>query len=385
VSSADVHAGVRARHGVPRVWRELTEAVTAADSDKIDDRWFDLLREMGVFRSLLPAELAGAGLGPPEAMDLVEELATLSGNVGWISFVGLTGGIFATELPLDLARVIYADPDALVAYAGAANGRLDKDGDGYVLTGHWEAASGLSRAAWVAVGCRMPDGDHHSRNSPGTAVAFVPRADCDASYAWKPVGLSGTGTGSLRIDGAAVAAEQLLPDPGRDAADYWRKRRGRLLIPSLMACVSLGLARAAIGEVVGQFASESDGRPGGRRADSEHVQHALGRLHADVRSARAFLREVTVDCWQRATAGEDLSLEQGALHRLAATHAAVVAAEASAAAAALIGVRGVTPSHAVCRHWIDARTVAANVTVRDLYYRVYGGAAMGGAIPQSWP
>jgi len=35
--------------------------------------------------------------------------------------------------------------------------------------------------------------------------------------------------------------------------------------------------------------------------------------------------------------------------------------------------------------WLDARTVLANITVRDLYYRVYGGVAAGGHIPTSWP
>jgi alkylation response protein AidB-like acyl-CoA dehydrogenase len=357
--------------------RALGEKVTQTPA--IDDRCYQLLREMQVFRTLLPRYLQGAEADPLDAMASVEALATVSGTIGWISLVGVTGAIFATELEPAAARQIYADPDAIIAYAGAPNGTLTPRGNHFVLSGHWNLASCLSHATWAAMGCRPstePDG--------GTAVAIVPARDCTTSLAWEPVGLAGTGTGAVSIDQVCVPAEHVIPD-GPQNAEGRKRRRHRQLIPSMIASVSLGIAAAVLSEMADQLSTEPAQPSGLRRADSEHVQHLLGRANAELRSARAFLHEVTADTWRRTCVGQDLGLEHGALQRLAATHAATVAAETSATVTTLAGTRAVTASDRLCRRWMDARTITANITVRDLYYRVFGGVATGGQIPSSWP
>lgn len=355
-------------------------AAETPTTSAIDDRCYRLLRDMHVFRTLLPQALQGVEADPLDAMALIEDMATMSGTVGWVSLVGITGAIFATELEISAAQEVYADPDAMIAYAGASSGgTLARHRDHIVLSGRWDLASGLSHAAWVAVGCRIADGAHS-----GTAVALVPRPECEASFGWDPIGLAGTGTGAVSIEGASIPAHRVIFDRSPNG-DHRSRRRYRQLIPSMIASVSLGVARAALDETAAWLSGEVAPQSGPRRADSEHVQHLVGRAHAELRSARAFLREVTAETWHRVCLGDDLGLGQGALHRLAATHAAAVAAETSAAVATFAGTRAVTGSNPICRRWIDARTITANITVRDLYYRVYGGVATGGQVPQSWP
>ncbi len=345
----------------------------------VDDRCYQLLRDMQVFRTLLPSNLRGAEADPLNAMASIEDLATLSGTIGWISLVGMIGAIFAAELEPAAAREIYADPDIIVAYAGAPNGTLTpRDGD-FVLSGQWNLASALSHATWIAMGCRTG-----SEPDCGTAIAIVPARDCTTSLIWEPIGLAGTGTGTVSVDQASVPAGYVIVDQPQGVAAR-RRRRHRQVIPSMIASVSLGIAAAALSEVAEQMSAEPAQPTGLRRADSEHVQHLLGRAHAELRGARALLREVTAETWRRACLGQDLGLEHGALHRLAATHATTVAAETSATVATLAGTRAVTASDQLCRRWTDARTITANITVRDLYYRVYGGVAAGGQIPGSWP
>lgn len=351
----------------------------APSTSAVDDRCYQLLRDMQVFRTLLPDGLMGAEADPLDAMATIEALATLSGTIGWISLVGVTGAIFAAELELAAAREIYADPDAIVAYAGAPNGTLTPEKGRFILSGQWDLASGLSHAAWIAVGCRID-----SASGGGTAVAIVPARDCTASLSWEPIGLSGTGTGSLSIRCATVPPEHVIADQAHDADDR-RRRRHRQLIPSLIASVSLGVGTAALSEIAEILSAEPAPPSGPRRADSEYLQHLLGRSHAELHGARALLHEVTAETWRRACLGQELGLEHGALQRLAATHAATVAAETSATVARLAGTRAVTATDQLCRRWADARTITANITVRDLYYRVYGGVMTGGQIPGSWP
>lgn len=346
----------------------------------IDNRCYRLLRDMHVFRTLLPHKLQGVEADPLDAMALIEDMATLSGTVGWVSLVGITGAIFATELAISAAREVYADPDAMIAYAGASSsGTVVRQGDHLVLSGRWDLASGLTHATWVAVGCQIVEG-----TDSGTAVVLVPRSECEVSFDWDPIGLAGTGTGAVAIEGAPIPRHRVIVDRSQ-TRDHRSRRRYRHLIPSMIASVSLGVARAALDETAAWLSGEAAPQSGPRRADSEHVQHLVGRAHAELRSARAFLREVTAETWRRACLGEDPGLDQGALHRLAATHAATVPAETSAAVATVAGTRAVTGSNPICRRWIDARTITANITVRDLYYRVYGGVATGGQVPHLWP
>jgi alkylation response protein AidB-like acyl-CoA dehydrogenase len=345
----------------------------------IDDRCYQLLCDMQVFRTLLLGNLEGAEADPLDAMASIEALAALSGTIGWVSLVGMTGAIFAAELELAAAMEIYADPDVIVAYAGAPNGTLTPGDGRFILSGQWNLASALSHAAWVAVGCRIggePDGS--------TAVAIAPARDCATSLSWEPIGLSGTGTGTVSIDRVFVPPEHVIAGEP-DGAEGRRSRRYRQLIPSMIASVSLGIGAAALNEMAEHLSVEPAQSSGLRRADSEHVQHLLGRAHAELCSARALLREVTAETWRRACTGQDPGLEHGALQRLAATHATTVAAETSATVATLAGTRAVTVSDQLCRRWADARTITANITVRDLYYRVYGGVITGGQIPGSWP
>jgi alkylation response protein AidB-like acyl-CoA dehydrogenase len=364
-----------------RHWPALCAlAAEPPSTSAIDDGCYQLLRGMRVFRTLLPKDLQGNEADPLDAMAMIEALAMLSGTIGWISLVGVTGAIFASELEPPAAREIYADPDAIIAYAGAPNGTLTPADNGqFVVSGHWDLVSGLSHASWVAVGCRIT-----SEPDCGTAVAIVRGGDCATRFSWDPVGLVGTGTGAVSVDQVPVPPQHVISDRPA-SSDHRRRRRHRHLIPSLIASVSLGIATAALDEAAQQLSAEPAPPSGPRRADSERAQHLLGRAHAELRGARAFLREATAETWQRARLGHDLGLDLGALHRLAATHAAAVAAETSATVATLAGTRAVTASDQNCRRWIDARTITANITVRDLYYRVYGGVATGGQIPQSWP
>jgi len=356
----------------------LRAAAAKAMGPEIDVRCLELLRDVGVFRTFVTAELGGTGADPAAAMNLIEELAGLYGALGWLSFVGVCGGMFAVELPPTGAAEVYADPDALVAYAGAEAGTLTRTAQGFLLSGRWEIVTGLSHAHWVGLGCRI------AGEPDGSAVALVPADACRVAYGWNPVGLVGTGTGSATVAKVRLPEHRVVRRTGGAGRD-WRSARYRFALPSLMASVSIGLVQAALRETSSLLAAEPAVAGRGRRADSDHVQRLLGRGYAEVHAAHAFLREVTAETWRCMGLGQDPGIRHAALHRLAATHAATVAAEVSSAIAGIAGTRGVTGSDVLCQRWLDARTVAANVTVRDLYYGVYGGVAACGTVPASWP
>ncbi|MBC8092558.1 MAG: hypothetical protein H7Y15_11580 [Pseudonocardia sp.] len=356
--------------------RSALAAVAEAPGDRhlINSESLALLRQTGAFSALLPLanDAVNAEIDPAAALALVEKCGAICGTMGWIAFVGMSGGVFYPALDSATAREVYGHPDAFVAYAGAPAGTLTQDTDGYVLSGRWAIVSGLSDATWVALGARI-DG----RGT--TAVAILPQGTCRAQFSWEPVGLPGTGTGEAIVDHVHVPARYVIMDGG-DSPRARRLGRYRTLIPGLMASVSLGIASGGLDAL-------TDRSPTGPHmpAGPEMTKDVIGRAWARVHAARAFLHQTTEDVWHAACAGTDPGLEAGARLRLAATHAAEVSAEVASALVGLVGTAGVTADHPLCRRWLDARTVTANVTVRSLYYRLYGAVRLTGESPESWP
>lgn len=351
----------------------------AADAPALDDHVL-LLEQAGVLGALVPDELGGYGLDAPAGLAVIEDLAYLNGSLGWLAFVGMTGGMFSVELPADGARAIWEHSHPLIAYAGASNGVLTKDDDGdYRLSGSWHMASGVTNAAWVALGCKVDDGQPSA-----TAVALVPATSCHVGPLWSPIGLPGTGTAPVSVESAVVRGDHVTFDLRDDDANRFR-RRYRVLVPSAIAAVGVGIAMGCLDATAEHLAQEPRPEVGSRRADSDRVQHELGVHYANVLAARSLLHDATAEVWQLAHNGKDYGLELAARQRLAASHAANVAADAAEAMSRLAGVSAVTIGTSTSARWLEARTVLANVSVRDLYYRVYGGVAADGAIPRSWP
>ena len=349
------------------------------DAPKLDD-YVALLREAGVLGALVPGELGGYETDAPTGVSVIEDLAYLSGPLGWLAFVGMTGGMFSAELPASGAQDIWGHSHPLIAYAGAGNGLLTGTGNGsFRLSGSWPMASGVTHAPWVALGCKVDSG-----KPAATAVALIPGSACRVGPPWCPVGLPGTGTAPVSVDAAVVPREHVSFDKRDDEANRIR-RRFRVLVPSAIAAVGIGIALGCLDGTAERLAREPETEAGTRRADSDLIQHELGYHYAQVLAARSLLHDTTAEVWQRAQHGEDYGLELAARQRLAASHAAHTASAAAEAMSRLAGVAAVTSGTRDPARWLEARTVLANITVRDLYYSVYGGVAADGTIPRAWP
>jgi hypothetical protein len=125
------------------IWPKLAglERPTA-DAPKLDE-YVALLREAGVLGALVPGEFGGYEMDVPTGVSVIEDLAYLSGPLGWLTFVGMTGGMFSAELPASGAQDIWGHSHPLIAYAGAGNGLLTETGNGgFRLSGSWPMASG---------------------------------------------------------------------------------------------------------------------------------------------------------------------------------------------------------------------------------------------------
>ncbi|MFC8532452.1 hypothetical protein ACFUJY_00610 [Streptomyces sp. NPDC057249] len=352
------------------IWPQLIAAGEFGSGSAIFEEQLNLLEKAGVFTALVPEEYGGFEMEGPAALAVIEDLAYINGTLGWTACVGVAGGLFSFELPPAGAHEIWSGSHPLISYAGANSGTLTPSGDGFILSGSWDMASGVTHATWVALGCTV-EGGHPA----ATAVALVHRSECQLGSPWVPVGLAGASTAPVSIDAVPVPRQRITFDVTDDQSSHTR-RRYRFLIPRAMGAVSLGIGFACLDSLASRHV----------RPDAEQMKHQLlGHSYAQLLAARSFLHEATADVWRRASHGQASELEPNARQRLAATHAAHVANQVADAASRMGGMAAITQGTSTSERWLEARTITANITVGDLYYRVYGGVAADGRAPLSWP
>jgi len=75
------------------------------------------------YRVLVPEDFGGDEIDPITYYDLIEEVSSYDGSVGWNYCIGSTSGIMLGDLPSERLRAIFASADSCVAGAGRPTGR----------------------------------------------------------------------------------------------------------------------------------------------------------------------------------------------------------------------------------------------------------------------
>jgi alkylation response protein AidB-like acyl-CoA dehydrogenase len=268
----------------------------------------DRLRQMGLFRSLLPRSHGGLELSVPEVLPLIEALSAADGSVGWVAMIGTASQMFYTRAPRAVFDEVFADgADVFVVGVGTPAGRAEPVHGGYRVSGRWPFASGCQNAQWIAghFVVHKDGAPVMSEGRPLMRAIALPSKRWDIDETWQSSGLAGTGSHHVILDDVIVAE-----------AECFDLLHGPSCVPGLFECPTtpfLGSfhAAAATGIASGAIADLAALAGSGRRQlfattdlrDSPVFQHDFGRLHAALRAARALMQVQAEEQWQRAMAG----------------------------------------------------------------------------------
>lgn len=95
----------------------------------------------------------------------------------------------------------------------------------------------------------------------------------------------------------------------------------------MLSVVALGIARAAIDEVLGMAAGRTSVTGAPNLGDRIYVQLEVAKIEAELRAARSWFYGAIDDAWQVLLAGGEPSDHQVSMLRLSTTHASRVGAE----------------------------------------------------------
>jgi alkylation response protein AidB-like acyl-CoA dehydrogenase len=206
--------------------------------------------------------------------------------------------------------------------------------------------------------------------------------DCTVLPVWDALGMRGTASHDVVVDGVFVPAERmasgrwLRAQPGR----LYHPRLGGVITWAPTVGVALGLARGALDAMadLAGHTSTGSGVPLGERVE---VQRAVGRAEAVVASARAFAVEAIGAAWEAVEPGADADPRAVdtavARARLAITHGMTEAIRAIEALAEVTGTPGVLRVHGLERRWRDAVTASRHAAGLVAHVEAAGRVLLG--------
>jgi len=292
----------------------------------------DRFAAAGFYRMCAPSVYGGLELPPAETMQTIETLARADGASAWCVFIGATSSSVLALLPESTAKEIFATPETLLSGVFAPRGKAVVVDGGFRVDGQWQWGSGTQNADWILAGCQViRDGKPEllGNGTPRSRMMLVPAEQVEFLDTWYVSGLAGTGSTDFAIRDSFVPeshAVGLGVDGPLPRPLYAFPQFGLLAMG--IAAVSLGLARAAIEELIEIAGGKTPAGSARPLAARPHSQAEVARAEATLRSARAFYYETIDAAWEAAQASGRIETEHRRDIRLATTHATHASAQA---------------------------------------------------------
>jgi alkylation response protein AidB-like acyl-CoA dehydrogenase len=368
--------------------RHLAAAIAAASDDierarRIPEPLMARLHAARLFRMLMPRAAGGDQTEPGTYLSAVEEVARHDASVAWNVFVGNSCALIAAYLDADVARAIFADPAAIIAWGPPGAARASAVAGGYRVSGTWDYASGCRHATWMGAHCHVVEAGGALRldgaGRPVVRTLLFPARDATVIDNWIAIGLRGTGSDSYSV--ADVFVPEAFSSARTDPA--LRRERGPLYaftMPGLYAVgvsgVALGTARAMLDAFVALACTKAPrGLP--RLADSATVQADVARAEAKLGAARAYLLDTLASIYTQADDADPIDVAERARVRLACTFAIHGAIEVADFAYKAAGVDAIFPGSPFERRFRDMHTLSQQIQARGAHFEAVGQVLLG--------
>jgi alkylation response protein AidB-like acyl-CoA dehydrogenase len=183
----------------------------AAQCEKLrrlpDNSVADLI-DTKLLRVCQPARFGGSEIDWSVLCEMSIEMARGDGSQAWVANVYAEHPYVVAMFADEVQHEVWDDnPDMLIsASLLPVGGRVEKVDGGYRLTGKWPFASGVDHAGWAIVG----EGGETEDGQRDHLLFLIPRADFTIADDWFTVGMTGTGSASVVLDGTFVPMHRTI-------------------------------------------------------------------------------------------------------------------------------------------------------------------------------
>ena len=284
----------------------------------------------------------------------------------------------------------YGEPDASFAGSFFPPRRAVAVDGGYRLDGRTPFVSGAHQAHWFLGLAQVYDGDVQRLSADGTPVTLLTM--CPATEAvivdnWRTLGMRGTGSHDVVITDVFVpSSHTALLGPYEKPGGAYAGPLYKLTVwtsISVLAPPALGIARAAIDDLLGLAARKAPAYLATPLRDRTPVQAAIGEAEATLGAGRAYLYEALREIWEKALEGRLIDMPGKMKLQLAATYAVTAAVKVVDLVHKAVGATGIRDEHRFQRYFRDVHTLEQHAYISTARYESAGQYFLG--VPIEWP
>ncbi|MEM9749627.1 MAG: acyl-CoA dehydrogenase family protein [Pseudomonadota bacterium] len=341
---------IRARTGEFRAQRHISQ-------DIIEE-----LKALGLYRSFVPEQFGGRNVTPMRFLELIERIAEADGSAGWVASFAF-GSKYLASLPAETVAKIYGDnPDAVFCGGVFPPQKAKRVDGGILVNGRWPFGSGCMGSDYTGVGILVEGADGGGL----PLMAVMPSEKVRIEETWDTVGMSGTGSHDLVVEDVVVPEDWTFVRGAGASIDTDQFRFPTLpMAAQVLAICGFGAARAALNHVYEVAGGRKSITGAPTLGDRVNVQLHLGEAEGKMRAARSWFYAETEKVWDLTVAREDISREQTAALRLAASHLARTGAEVARACYEMTGTMGIFKDNPLSTYMADAMVTAQHAFLTE--------------------
>jgi alkylation response protein AidB-like acyl-CoA dehydrogenase len=376
---------------VQQVAPELRASAAASEAARqLAPEAMAALIDAGIPRALLPAAYDGAELGPVHGVRLFEELASIDGAAAWVGMISAAAAWLLALLPPRAADEILADPRAVVNGSLFPPMTAEPVPGGYRVSGRTAFASGCNHATWLqcqAVVLENGAPKIGANGVPAALLVHVPAGEAEIIDNWQTLGMRGTGSHDFRVTDVFVPEHRVWPigpvDPANPAFSDGLARMGIWWFSPLIASVSVGVARAAVADLIELAQAKTPSYSQVGLADRPVVQDKLARARAAVDAARSYLYSSLAAAEEVVRTQPRLSIEQGIPLALAGSNAIEAAGRAVDLVHSCVGTSGIRNEQRFQQYFRDVHTISQHAFASPSRFESVGKLMLGRE--SDWP
>lgn len=346
--------------------QEIRERACSGEFDNqayVSQDIIEKLKQIGVYRALVPKRFGGNEWSPKQFCELIEQLSKADGSVGWVASFGMSPA-YLGSLPEATLEQLYKDSPDIVFAGGIFPPQPAEITDaGVVVSGRWKFSSGCMGADIVGVGI-SPQKDNEAQGLPRMAVMPANKAQIDMT--WDTVGLKGTGSHDLVVKEVLVAKEWTFVrgEPSKLPEPFF-KYPSLSLATQVLTVVGIGVAAAALEEFQKLAPGKSSITGGAEIASRPVTQYEFAQAEAEFKAARVWFYDTMQIVWNEVVAGRTPSAEQISDMRLSCTHVARVCARVTRKIQMLAGMTAIYTHNPFSRFVNDTNVVTQHAFMGD--------------------
>lgn len=168
-----------------------------------------LIQQQCWFNLFVPTQLNGLGLSLPKALHVEEALAYSDGSVGWTVTLCAGAAWFFGFLHPDIRQLIFSNKNACLAGSGKASGIAHKTGDGFLVNGKWDYATGAPFATAFTANCILHENDKPLLDTAGNLVIqsfLFLKEEVNINKNWNRMGMMATGSHGFSVTDILIPA-----------------------------------------------------------------------------------------------------------------------------------------------------------------------------------